>query len=168
MSSSAVHSSVWGLGCWVQSKYTETRDIGQLKKKDDGDSTWSVLSWEKAIKPHLVMILHRNGRTTANPELLWEHDQHNIDQTILLSAAYNDAWPLFKHLLYGIAFVCVYMPMLPQPDTLAQSHLWGASHPRHRALSLSCALLLWGEKGKREIRRANGSERQSKGQIRAR
>ena len=50
------------------------------------------------------------GWTIENPELLREHDQRNIDQTISLSAAYNDAQPLFKSALYGIAFVCVHMP----------------------------------------------------------
>lgn len=50
------------------------------------------------------------GWTIENPELLREHDQRNIDQTISLSAAYNDAQLLFKSALYGIAFVCMYMP----------------------------------------------------------
>lgn len=50
------------------------------------------------------------GWTIENPKLLREHDQRNIDQTISLSAAYNDAQPLFKSALYGIAFVCMYMP----------------------------------------------------------
>lgn len=48
--------------------------------------------------------------TFDNPELLRERDQRCIDQTISVSAAYNDAQLLFKSVLCGIAFVCVNTP----------------------------------------------------------
>jgi len=79
--------------------YFELINLGAKKKK--GCETKSSDSPTK--KRHLVW-------TIENPGLLREQDQRCIDQTISLSAAYNDAQMLFKSVLYGIAFVCMCMP----------------------------------------------------------
>lgn len=87
-------------------------------RRNESDSTCGVLTWfiqqpknvsETESSAHPTEKRH-SGWTIENPELLWEHDQRNIDQTISLSAAYNDARPLFKSALYGIAFVCMFIP----------------------------------------------------------
>ena len=68
----------------------------------------------EAVKLNLLPVRPRKGhlgfRTIENPELLGELDQRSIDQTISLSAAYNDARALFKSSPYGMASVCMDMP----------------------------------------------------------